>query len=72
MEDIAYEPRHRATTLDDAVLQRPATGRDSELFDRLSAYSRRSRAGVVVRLDRRRAMRDALRPQRTDHFGGVA
>jgi hypothetical protein len=43
-----------------------------EYFDRLAAYSRRSRRGLVVRLDRRRAMRDALRPQRTDHFGGEA
>lgn len=72
MQDIRYTPKHRAQPAGGTELQRPVTGPDSELFDRLAAYSRRSRSGVVVRLDRRRAMRDALRPVRTDHFGGDA
>lgn len=72
MQDIRYTPKHRASLAVDAEVQRPAIGPESELFDRLSSYSRRSKRGVVVRLDRRRAMRDALRPVRTDHFGGEA
>lgn len=72
MDDICYTPKHRAGYAGDAEMQRPASGRDSDLFDRLAAYSRRSKRGVVVRLDERRALRESLRPVRVDHFGGEA
>lgn len=71
MNDSGYVPRHAGPFPGDEP-ERPAFGPDSELFNRLVAYSRRSRRGVVVRLDERRAMREALRPVRTDHFGGEA
>lgn len=71
MNDSPYTPRHRGTYAGDTEVQ-PATGPDSEVFNRLVAYSRRSRRGLVVRLDERRAMRDRMRPVRTDHFGGEA
>lgn len=71
MNDSGYVPRHAGPFPGDDPVP-PAIGPDSELFNRLVAYSRRSRRGVVVRLDERRAMREALRPVRTDHFGGEA
>lgn len=66
MNGISYLPRHRATYAGDAEMQRD----EPETLNRLLAYSRRSKRGVVVRLDERRALREALRPVRTDHFGG--
>ena len=49
MDSNAYRPRHRAMSA-------------GETYDRLVKASRRSRAGLVSRLDERRAQRDAMRP----------
>ena len=59
-------PRHRGSYAGDD------SSPEAETFNRLTTYSRRSRRGLADRLDERRAMRDALRPPRTDHFGGAA
>lgn len=68
MESTPYIPRHAGPYPGDAPVALAA----ADTLYRLRAYSRRSKRGVVERLDERRAMREALRPVRTDHFGGEA
>lgn len=71
MEDISYLPRHRGETPGSGQVATFTLTADEQL-NRLRAYSRRSKRGLSDRLDERRALREALRPCRTDHFGGDA